>query len=165
MNTSSFLSFRTTFLLLALAAAGALGTAFIAQYAYDKLPCELCLWQRWPYGAALVLALAGFFIQPKYSPALLGLIGVVMLGSAALAFFHIGVEQHWWKGLEKCTSAEMLVNDAAKLVAQLLEKQMAPRCDEVNWTFLGASMTLWSMLLSLALSGLAFLSLFINKRA
>ena len=48
-------------LIATLGSAALLGGAFAFQYIGGLAPCQLCLWQRWPHGAAIligVLALA-----------------------------------------------------------------------------------------------------------
>ena len=39
---------------------GLLGGALGSQYIGGLYPCEMCYWQRWPHGAAIVLALLAF---------------------------------------------------------------------------------------------------------
>lgn len=79
-------------LLLALAA---LGIAYFAQDALQLAPCPLCLWERWPYRFTAVLGLAGI-VMPRAGRVFLALAALVMLGGAAIAFVHIGVEHGWW---------------------------------------------------------------------
>ena len=54
--------------LLGLLVPGALlGGALFSQYVGGLYPCEMCYWQRWPHGAAILLALAALF-SPIQSP-------------------------------------------------------------------------------------------------
>src|SRR5262249_19590848 len=94
-------------LLVILAALVALGTAFFAQLVGGLAPCPLCLWQRYPYGAAIGLAALSLLLAPAPKPArlLLALSGLALLASAGIAAFHVGVEQHWWPGLASCSGA------------------------------------------------------------
>jgi disulfide bond formation protein DsbB len=59
-------------------------------------PCALCLWQRWPYWAAAGLAALATAAPGRPRAALLGLAGLAAFASAAVAGFHVGVEQGWW---------------------------------------------------------------------
>ena len=59
--------FRNPVTALALAAglsAAMLVGAFYFQYVAGLFPCELCLYQRWPYGVAIVLALLALSGRP-----------------------------------------------------------------------------------------------------
>ena len=40
----------------------ALGTAMVAQHGFGLAPCELCVWQRWPYAAAAALVVPAFLL-------------------------------------------------------------------------------------------------------
>ncbi|MBI1274163.1 MAG: disulfide bond formation protein B [Alphaproteobacteria bacterium] len=149
---------------LALACGGALATALVSQYAFGAEPCVLCILQRWPLALAFALSLAGLVLQigghtvrRRARVLLLGVAALALLAAAALAFFHTGVEQHWWAGTAGCTIDHAGAADAAALREQLLARITA-RCDEISWTFLGFSMANWNMPFSLALSTLAVLA-------
>ena len=60
---------------------------------FGLAPCELCLWQRWPYWIAGGLGLVAIAIWRR--PAL-RLAGVAAAASAAMGGFHMGVEFGWW---------------------------------------------------------------------
>lgn len=90
----------------ALVALAALGVAYFAQYVLHLTPCELCLWERWPYRIVAVLGLLATLTKPKSTRALLALAGLVMLGDVGIAFLHVGVEFGWWASpLPECNGA------------------------------------------------------------
>lgn len=92
--------------LTALAALAALSVAYFAQYVLLLTPCELCLWERWPYRIVAVLGLLAIMTKPKTTRALLALAGLVMLGDVGIAFLHVGVEFGWWNSpLPECNGA------------------------------------------------------------
>ncbi len=80
----------------ALAAAAALGTAYFVQDVLLMVPCELCLWERWPYRAAIGLGVIVALLPPRFGKGVLALLALVFFSGAAIAFVHIGVEQKWW---------------------------------------------------------------------
>ena len=133
-------------------AVGALGTAYGAQYAFGLEPCVLCLWQRVPYAAVILLALAALAVGgtangQRKTALLTGLGGVAFLVGGAIAFYHVGVEQHWWASVTGCTGglpATMSVDDLQAALAAPPPKA----CDAVDWTFAGLSMATWNALLS-----------------
>ena len=95
-------------LLLALLAAAAPAFARLSEDLWNLAPCALCLWQRWPYWAAAGLALAAAAL-PRARRPLLALAGAAVLGSAAVAAFHLGVEAGWWPSpLAGCQAAAAL---------------------------------------------------------
>ena len=135
-----------------LAAAGALAAAYIAEYAYGVFPCTLCLWQRGPLWAAIVIVIALFAAGHRYARPFLLILLLLFVTEAGIAGFHVGVERHWWAGTSSCTVAEgNEANDAASLRARLLGTPVT-RCDEITWTFLGQSLALWNVPFSLLLA-------------
>lgn len=134
---------------LAAISAGALGAAFIAQYAFGLAPCELCIYQRIPYAVIVALGLLGAFASPKYTRALLiGIAGALAI-ECAMAVFHVGVEQKWWAGLDTCN-----INVQGASVDDIRERILnAPRalCSDVAWSLFGISMAGYNALLSLGL--------------
>ncbi len=142
---------RKSYILIAAGGSAALlAGAFGFEYIGGLLPCTLCLWQRWPHAAALVLGALGLALPQRIWP-ILG--AVAALSTAAIALFHVGVEQTWWEGLATCTADAL----AGVSVDDLLSTQTtvgAPvRCDAIAWQMLGISMAGWNGLISLLLAG------------
>lgn len=146
---------RAAPLLVALASAAILGSALASQYFGGLQPCELCIWQRWPYVATILLGLVAAALSGAARRVLLVLAGLVFLAGAAVAAFHVGVEQHWWQGLASCGGNLPRAQTVEELRAALLAQPVV-RCDEIAWTFLGISMAGWNFLLSLGLAALSF---------
>jgi disulfide bond formation protein DsbB len=148
---------------LACAGAAALSTvalafAFYMQYGQGLEPCHLCLMQRWPYGLTIVLGLAGLIATLRGRARIGGHIvlacALVFLAEGGLAFYHVGVEQHWWKSIfASCTISFATGGD---ILAQI-EAAPPARCDEVAWQFLGLSMAGWNIIFALGLSAISAL--------
>jgi len=123
--------------------------AFLFQHLGGLEPCTLCILQRWPHAAALLL-LPALALRLRAAP-LAG--ALVMLVSAGMGGWHVGVEQGWWPGPDACSG----VGDISAISPEeLLERIMATTamgCDVVAWEMLGLSMAAWNMLASLGLAG------------
>lgn len=139
-------------ILVAGAAAAALAAALISQYIFGLQPCELCVWQRWPYLVAIVLGLAAIAVRrsPIARTGLTVLAVVAVLVSGGIGAFHVGVEQGWWQGLAGCGSVSA-TDDLATLRAQIMNAPIV-RCDEVTFSVLGISMAGWNVLYALAVA-------------
>lgn len=154
----------------ALAAAAMLGTAFTFQYVGGLFPCELCLLQREPYGAVVVLGGLGAFAlrrQPRPGALAFGLgalIALLFAVDAGIAAFHVGVEQGWWQGTEACVGADVDTSDIEALRAAILAAPSV-RCDEVVWSLFGLSMAAWNGLVALALAAASAAALWRWRRA
>jgi disulfide bond formation protein DsbB len=139
----------------AVACAGLLAAAFAFQHLGGLAPCPLCIWQRWPHVAGAALGLAAFALGPSRPGRLTaGVAALALAAGAALALYHVGVEQRWWAGPSTCAGAGDI---GALSAAELLERiRAAPlvRCDDVAWSLAGLSMAAWNGVASAGLAGL-----------
>lgn len=138
--------------LILLAGAGSLAMllgAFAFQYIGGLLPCVLCLWQRWPHAAAVVLAALGIGLGGRVWP-LLG--ALAALTTAGIAVFHVGVEQTWWEGLASCTVNALEGVSAGDLLNTDVSVGGPVRCDAIAWQMFGISMAGWNAIVSLGLA-------------
>jgi len=152
-------SFRIPLILVLLASVAVVGTALLSQYWGGLVPCELCLYERWFYYAAIVLALAALaFPAEGVQRAGLALLGLLFLASTALGFYHTGVEQHWFPGPSACTNSGSAAETFEQFKARLLNQQPV-LCDEIQWSIAGLSLAALNAICSLAIAVFAFWSL------
>jgi disulfide bond formation protein DsbB len=114
--------------------AALLGGALGSQYLGGLYPCEMCYWQRWPHGVAIVLAALAFFPTSRSRT-------LTLLAAAAIAVYHALVELGIAEGLTTCTATGGSLADI--LATPLI------RCDQVQFAFLGISMAGWNATISL----------------
>ncbi|HEX4114237.1 MAG TPA: disulfide bond formation protein B [Stellaceae bacterium] len=132
------------------------GAALLSQYWGGLLPCELCLYERWPYYAVALLALFAVAVgRRNTSRAALALAGLVFVAGAALAFYHAGVEWHWFAGPTACTGLALDTSSVAALRVQLLATPPV-RCDAVQWSLFGISLAGWNFVASVILAALSW---------
>lgn len=137
-----------------LAAAGSaalLAGAFAFQYIGGLAPCHLCLLQRWPHAAAVVIGMSALMMPGRLLP-LAG--AAAAAATAALGLYHTGVERHWWQGPNTCTAGDISAMNVGDLTDQLLANTTVVQCDQVAWAMAGLSMASWNMVVSLGLVGL-----------
>ena len=127
-----------------------LGGALGSQYLGGLHPCEMCYWQRWPHGAAIVLALLAFTssAQTPRARAFTGLAALAIAVSGAIGVYHAGVEAKIFEGFTQCTATGKGLSPA-ELLEQISHAPLV-RCDEVQFRFLGVSMAGWNAILSLS---------------
>ena len=142
--------------------AALLGGALGSQYVGGLHPCEMCYWQRWPHGVAIVLALLSFTApaQSQRSRMLVLLAAAAIAVSGAIGVYHAGVEARIFEGFTQCTAMGKGLS-TAELLEQISHAPLV-RCDEVQFRFLGISMAGWNAILSL---GGASLILILGLRA
>ena len=145
---------RPSLILIAtLGSALLLGGAFAFQFLGGLAPCPLCLLQRWPHAAAVLIGLLALALTRSAGVQRgLALIGALAaLTTAGLGLYHTGVERAWWQGPDTCTSGGIGGVSADQLLDQILAAPIV-RCDEVAWQMAGLSMASWNMLAALALA-------------
>ena len=133
----------------------ALGVALTAEHGFGLAPCALCDYQRWAYVASGLLGLVAFQRRRgggTGQAALLGLVALAFAAGAALAGFHVGVEQQWWQGSEACVGAAGTPPTVEALRQQLMAAPVV-RCDQVAWALFGVSIAGWNLLASIAFAG------------
>jgi disulfide bond formation protein DsbB len=136
-------------LALALPAA-LLGGALAFQYVGGLVPCEMCYWQRWPHGAAIVVALIAFLLPPPPARVAIVLAALMAMVSGAIGVYHWGVEQHIFLGLTQCSSPAT-GGDATQVLNDIFAVKRIVRCDQPQWSLIGISMAGWNAIISLGM--------------
>ena len=148
--------------LLALLGSGALlAGAHAFQYFGGLYPCPLCLDQRnwhWAVIGVAVLALVVTRFKPGWTRGAALVVGLVLLGSAAMGAYHVAVEQHWV--MAQCDARVNLDDLSLDPNAPVV----APKCDEIAWSLWGVSMAGWNALISLAMALASFAVAFLPER-
>ena len=134
-------------------------SALIIQYWLDHEPCKLCLYERIPYFLSMLLIIKILFIK-KYERITLLILFLVFVSSAALAFYHFGIEQGFFNESLACTTEEVSkILSKEELLQQL--KLNSISCKNVSLKILGLSLAAINTIFSLILS-VIFINLFIN---
>lgn len=132
---------------------GVLGTALAMQYLAGIAPCQLCIAQRWPYVAVVILA--GIALVPavpdSWCRASVALGALAFAVGAGIAVYHTGVEQGWFVAPEACSGTGTGARTIEELRRALPEAPVV-RCDEVPWTLFGFSMAGYNVAVSMLLA-------------
>lgn len=126
----------------------ALAGALTAQYGFGLHPCELCIYQRVPFGIAIILGLGAYFSASTRLP-LIAVSGVVFVVNSGIALFHSGVERKWWAGLTGCSTPDM--SGSIEELMKRIQETSVVRCDEIPWSLFGLSMANYNVAFCLAL--------------
>ncbi len=122
--------------------------AWAFQYLGGLAPCVMCIWQRWPHVAAVLIGGASLSVGGVVLP-LLG--GLASLSTAAVGLYHTGVERGWWEGPSTCSSGSIEGLSTGELMDQILNAPLV-QCDQVAWALWGLSMASWNAVFSLVLT-------------
>ena len=69
-----------------------LSIAYFIQYVLGHKPCNLCIIERIPYIAAIIL-ISLIFILNRYQKIISSLILIFFIFGAVVSFYHFGIEQ------------------------------------------------------------------------
>ena len=134
-------------------------SALIIQYWLGHEPCKLCLYQRIPYFLAILLIIKMFFFK-KYEKITLLILTLIFVSSAALAFYHFGIEQGFFSESLACTTGDLSKTlSKEELLEQLKQNRIS--CKDVSFRILGFSLAAINTIFSLILS-VIFIMLFLN---
>lgn len=146
------------------ASVAAIATALTAQFGFGLQPCELCLAQRIPMLVAGLLAAGSAYpgLPIGLRNGLIAVAGVLYLGNSGLAFYHVGVEQHWWASA--CTSGGGVTVDVggADFLASLNQPAKVS-CDQPAWEWHGVTMAAMNIFYSMGV-GIVTLGLLIRGK-
>ena len=127
------------------------------QYILNETPCLLCLLTR----ICFVIVTITCFCTMKYQHIKwIQSLPLLMLSVLFfLSFYHLGIENHWWVAPESC---KMKLPTLDNLGAQNLVNDRPP-CDTVGFQIFGISMTLFSFVISGALTWLHSIAFVLRK--
>jgi disulfide bond formation protein DsbB len=135
-----------------------LGAALTSQYWGGLAPCELCLLQRWPWSAAIVIALVALVAGSRGALPWVALaLGIVFALGVVFAFYHVGVEQHWFAGPSACTAGAPGSPTGAMTLDEMKRQILGTApvlCDRVQWALFGVSLAGWNLVASLGMAAI-----------
>lgn len=128
---------------------GALSAAFIAEGFLGLEPCQLCIIQRYPFALGLMIGLIGLALRnnTKVVITLLIITAISFLANSGIAFYHTGVEQHWWiSAVEGCSVVFEDSNDTKSILENIMSAPMGD-CSKIPWQdpIFGLSMANWNI--------------------
>lgn len=138
---------------LAIIAAGGSAALLLGAFFFQAIgfaPCAMCLWQRWPHGAAVLIGILWLATRQNL---LLPLGALAAAVTSGIGLYHTGVERDWWEGPTSCTSSGDTLGGLAG--NDLLPSSGADAivlCDQVVWEFLGLSMASYNFIFSALLA-------------
>lgn len=158
---------RIIYAAIAFLSALSLTMALTAEHVFGLKPCILCLYQRVPFLLTGLIGFAAFFISSKLAeknlsawPILIS--SLIFLCGGIIAFYHTGVELHWWTSFLEGCKVSFDTSDPSSLLS-VIQSTNAVRCDEIPWAdpIFNLSMANYNVIYSLGLSGVCALSGFL----
>lgn len=128
----------------------ALAIALFSQYGLGTFPCDLCIYQRYPYAVVILCSLLAML--PRLGvmrPILIALIYLGFVATGGIAAYHVGVEKGWIDGPSGC-SFTMQGQESLDALRRQIMGAPSVSCADVGASLLGLSMAAWNGLYALA---------------
>ena len=129
-----------------------LSIAYFIQYVLGHKPCNLCIIERIPYIAAIIL-ISLIFILNRYQKIISSLILIFFIFGAVVSFYHFGIEQGFFSESLICELSNNEPLNKEELLNQLKMVEIIS-CKDVTFRFLGLSLATINTIISFLLSGI-----------
>ena len=120
-------------------------SALYIEYILQYEPCKLCIYQRFPYIAALFISFIGFYYTTN-DKILIILIMIFAL-SAIISGYHFGIENNLFDELSTCINNSLDISNKSKLL-ESLNQRMPVNCKDATFKILGVSLAAINTILS-----------------
>ena len=127
-------------------------TAYFIQYVLKHQPCNLCLIERMPYIASIIIILICIFSK-KFEKISLIILSLIFFSAALISFYHFGIEQGFIKESLVCNLSE----ESGYLSKKALLKQLKVvpiSCKDVTFKIFGLSLATFNIFISLILGSI-----------
>ena len=129
-----------------------LSIAYFIQYVLGHKPCNLCIIERIPYIAAIIL-ISLIFILNRYQKIISSLILIFFIFGSVVSFYHFGIEQGFFSESLVCDLGNSQPLNKEDLLNQLKKTEIVS-CKDVTFRFLGLSLATINTIISIILSGI-----------
>ena len=130
-----------------------LSIAYFIQYILGHEPCNLCLIERIPYLASVIL-ISLIFIINKFEKITAIILLLFFLFGFVISFYHVGIEQGFFSESLVCDLKEFSNNLSKEDLLKQLENNTPVSCKDVTFRFLGLSLATINTVISVVLSAI-----------
>ena len=121
-------------------------SALYIEYILQYQPCKLCIYQRFPYIAAIFVSFIGFnyFGNDKILLATI----IIFTISAIISGYHFGIENSFFEELISCTNNSLELSNKSELLKSLANN-LPVNCKDATFKILGISLASINTVLSI----------------
>ena len=129
-----------------------LAIAYFIQYVLGHEPCNLCLIERIPYLASLIL-ISLIFIINKFKKEISGIVLLFFIFGSVVSFYHVGIEQGFFSESFVCDLGSSTENMSKEDLLKQLQNKTPISCKDVTFRIFGLSLATINTVISVILSG------------
>ena len=143
-----FPSRKNFYLIILLISASSILSALYIEFILGYKPCNLCIFQRIPYLAGIIISFIGFNYYKNDN--ILIILTIVFTLSSIISGYHFGIENNFFDELSSCTNNSLDQLHKEELL-ETLGKNMPVNCKDATFKILGISLaainTIFSILI------------------
>ncbi len=129
-----------------------LAIAYFIQYILGHEPCNLCLIERIPYLASLIL-ISLIFILNKFEKVIAGIVLLFFIFGSIVSVYHVGIEQGLFSESLVCDLGSLNGNMSKEDLLKQFQNKTPISCKDVTFSFFGLSLATINTVISVILSG------------
>ena len=129
--------------------------AYFIQYILGHKPCNLCLIERIPYIASIILITLIFIIN-KFEKLISLILLLFFTFGSIVSFYHVGIEQGFFNESLLCNIGIGNENLSGEDLLKQLKSSSAISCKNVTFRFVGLSLATINTVISVLLSVIMF---------
>jgi len=133
--------------------------AYFIEYFLDHKPCSLCLIERIPYIASIIIISLSLIFK-KFEKLVFILLILVFTSGTIISFYHFGIEQGFIAESLLCNLENGATNLSKEELLNELQKKTIS-CKDISFKILGFSLATINTIISLILSVIT-IKLFLN---
>ena len=130
-----------------------LAIAYFIQYILGHEPCNLCLIERIPYLASLIL-ISLIFIINRFEKLIAGIVLLFFIFGSVVSFYHVGIEQGFFREFFVCDLGSSSMDMSKEDLLKQFQNKTPISCKDVTFTFFGLSLATINTIISILLSGI-----------
>ena len=130
-----------------------LAIAYFIQHILGHEPCNLCLIERIPYLASLILISLVFIIN-KFEKMIAGIVLLFFIFGSIVSFYHVGIEQGLFSESLVCDLGSSNGDVSKEDLLKQLQNKTPISCKDVTFRFFGLSLATINTVISIMLSGI-----------
>ena len=127
--------------------------AYSIEFILGHKPCNLCLIERIPYLASVILILL-ILVVNKFERLISGILMLLFIFGAIISFYHVGIERGFFSESLVCNLDIANTNLSKQDLLKQLENRVVISCKDVTFKFLGLSLATINTVISILLSGI-----------
>ena len=130
-----------------------LAIAYFIQYILGHAPCNLCLIERIPYLASLIL-ISLIFIMNKFEKVIAVIVLLFFIFGSVVSFYHVGIEQGYFSESLVCDLGASIEDISKEDLLNQLKNKTPVSCKDPTFRFFGLSLATINTVISILLSGI-----------